>query len=196
MAKASTQDAAGIKRTVIQSSLDLAADMPWADVTMQDIASHAKLDMAQMISIFDDKMDILAAFGKHVDARVADAMNGQTMVDDAPKDRLFDVLMERFDVLNENRVAIISILNATTMDPKQMVVALPWVCKSMTWMMELAAVPTNGWTGALRVFGLSVVYLKTIRTWIGDESEDMAVTMSELDTNLSRGEKISGYFNI
>lgn len=196
MAKASTQDAAGIKKAVIQSSLDLATNTPWADVTMQDIAAHAKIEQSQMNALFDDKSDILNALGRQIDDTVEASMNGQVMADDAPKDRLFDVLMERFDVLNANRDAIISILNGTTMDPKQIVITLPWVCKSMTKMMDLADVPTNGWAGALRVAGLSGVYLKTLRTWIGDKSSDMAATMSELDKNLSRGEKIAGYFNI
>jgi ubiquinone biosynthesis protein COQ9 len=196
MAKAQTQDAASIKKSVIQSSLDLAADTPWADVTMHDIASHAKIEMAQMVTVFDDKIDILNAFGKQIDVQVATAMNGQVMADDSHKDKLFDVLMERFDVLNENRAAIISILNATTADPKQMVVAMPWICRSMNTMMDLADIPTNGWAGALRVMGVSGVYLKTLRIWISDETDDMAVTMNELDTNLSRGEKIAGYFNI
>jgi hypothetical protein len=62
--------------------------------------------------------------------------------------------------------------------------------------MDLADIPTNGWAGALRVMGVSGVYLKTLRIWISDETDDMAVTMNELDTNLSRGEKIAGYFNI
>ena len=196
MAKAAKQDTQTVKTTVIQSALSLAADAPWADVTMHDIAVHAGIPLADIMMVFDDKTDVVAAFGKSLDAQVAEAMNGQVMADDAPKDRLFDVLMARFDILNEHRGAVISMLNGLTSDPKQMAVSLPWVCKSMTWMMELAEVPTNGWAGSLQIMGLSAVYLKTLRTWIGDESEDMAATMAELDKNLSHAEKIAGYLKI
>lgn len=193
---AKTQDIAALKSQIIRASLDLAAEKSWTDITMTQVAAQAHMDVADVMAIFADKTDILCAHGRAVDAQVAGALNGQSMADDASKDRLFDVLMERFDILNDNRAAMISILNSLTMDPKQMVISLPWLCRSMTAMLELADIPTSGWQGALRVAGLTGVYLKVLRDWIKDDSADMAATMASLDGALSRADQMAGYLKI
>lgn len=190
------QDIQTIKSDVIQASLDLAAVQPWADITMRDIAQKSGHDLSVIIMLFDDKGDILAARSRQVDAKVAENLHGQSMADDSHKDRLFDVLMERFDVMNEDRAAILSIMRGLPADPKQAVLSLPFVARSMTWMLELAEIPTTGIQGALRVAGLTAVYLKVLRDWAKDDSEDMSKTMASLDKALGHAERVAGYLKI
>lgn len=190
------QDIQKIKSDVIQASLDMAAVQPWADVTMRDIAQKSGHDLAAIIMLFDDKGDILAARSRQVDAKTAENLHGQSMAGDSHKDRLFDILMERFDVMNDDRAAILSIMRGLPSDPKQAVLSLPFIARSMTWMLELAEIPTTGIQGALRVAGLSVVYLKVLRDWAKDDSEDMAKTMASLDKALGHAERVAGYLKI
>lgn len=190
------QDIQAIKSKVIQAALDLAATQGWAQITMRDIAQKSGNDLATIIMLFDDKGDILAARARQLDAKVAESMHGQSMADDSHKDRLFDILMERFDIMNEDRAALVSIMGSLPADPKQAVLALPWVCRSMTWMLELAEIPTTGWQGALRIAGLSAVYIKVMRDWIKDDSADMAKTMASLDKALGHAERAAGYLKI
>lgn len=196
MAKAKTQDIAAIKTQVICAALDMAARGSWRDVTMRQIAVKAGLDLADIIPLFADKTDILCAYGRQIDARVAESLNGQSMADDTPRDCLFDILMQRFEILNEDRAAVLSILDGVTSDPKQMVISFPWVCRSMGWMLELAGIDAHGWGGALRVAGLSLVYLKVLRDWIYDDSPDMAVTMASLDKALGQIDTIAATLKI
>ncbi|PCI01322.1 MAG: TetR family transcriptional regulator [Alphaproteobacteria bacterium] len=190
------QDIEEIKSKVIQSALTLAAGARWDEVSMCQIADKAGIPLDEITPLFADKTDILQAYGRKIDADVAQAMNGQSMEDDTPRDRLFDILMERFDVLNDDRASVVSILDSMTLDPKQMVISLPWLCRSMTSMLELSNVETSGWKGALRITGLTGVYLKTLRVWVNDESQDMAVTMASLDTALNRADQMASYFKI
>jgi AcrR family transcriptional regulator len=190
------QDIESIKTKLIHAALQCAANNRWDEVSMTQIARAAKIDPEHVIPLFADKTDILCAYGRQVDAEVAKALGGQSVEGDSPKDRLFDVLMERFDVLNDNRAAVISILDSMTFDPKQTVIALPWLCRSMTWMLELSDISTQGWKGALRVTGLTAIYLKVLRDWAKDESADMAATMASLDSALNRADQIAGYLKI
>jgi len=107
---------------------------------------------------------------------------------------LFDILMERFDVLNDHRDGIVAILESFKMDPKQAVISLPHLCRSMTWMMEAAGMNTNGFVGAAKVAGLSVVYLNVVRVWKNDSTEDMSKTMAALDKSLGRAEQCANTF--
>jgi ubiquinone biosynthesis protein COQ9 len=190
MTRASAQDIEDMKAKVIQASLDLASAHPWNDVHMAHIATRSECDLSDVQAIFPEKMDILHAYERQIDAQVIDAMNDAFDDTDSPRDKIFDVLMERFDVLNDNRASVLSMLNAVTLDPKQMMVTAPWVPQSMIKMMILADMDTNGIKGTMRVAGVSIAYLKTLRDWVNDNSVDMAQTMAGLDNALGYVEKI------
>lgn len=181
------------KDAAVLSALKLATELGWEHVTLQDIAQDAGASLAELHDHFDDKTDILCALGRMIDRKVLDGMG---KVDDelTARDRLFDVLMERFDALNDHREGIAAILNSFKLDPKQAVISMPHLCRSMTWMMEAAGLNTNGFTGAAKVAGLTVVYLNVLRSWIKDDSPDMGKTMAALDKDLGRAEQCANTF--
>lgn len=195
MAGTSTQDIKAIKTKVIQATLDLTRDISWSDISMDQIAEKSDVDIDNLESIFPEKSDILMAYARQIDEQVSKEFNVDENTDELAKDQLFDVLMERFDLLNENRASIISIVNGVTMDPKQMADFLPSVYKSMTKMLSIVNIPTDGWRGNLRILGLSGVYLKVLRDWVGDETSDMSITMSSLDQALSKVDSLATQFN-
>ena len=109
-----------------------------------------------------------------------------------PRDRLFDLLMERIDILNEDRAGIRAILDTCRFDPKQAVIGLPHLGRSMSWMLEAAGIGTGGIKGAVKVAALSGLYLRILWVWQSDDSPDMGKTMAALDQNLDRAERWAG----
>lgn len=190
MDKASLQDITDFKHKVIDAALDLAASKNWADVSMYAIAQKAEVELDGLTALFDDKDAILAAYAAMIDKRVAEAFT-DISAEDNERDRLFDVLMERFDILNENRAAILSIINAMTLDPKQIVTSLPYLCKSMRAMADTANIKSCGIKGAIKIAAITGIYIKTLKHWIKDDSPDMAATMASLDKGLGYFEKIN-----
>lgn len=184
-----------VRPKIIESALALAAERGWDIVTLRDIAGHCGISLAEMFSHFEDKDDILVAFGKMMDRRV---LEGAGKVDDeaSARDRLFDILMDRYDILNEYRVGLVAVLESFKCDPKQAVISMPHLCKSMNWMLEAAGVKTNGIRGAVKVAGLTGVYLKVLSVWAEDESPDLSKTMAALDKALGRAEKIATNFGL
>ncbi|MFA5591812.1 MAG: TetR family transcriptional regulator [Micavibrio sp.] len=182
-----------VRERAVAAALDLAARMGWDMVTMADIADKAHIGLSELADIFDGKDDVLTAYGRQVDRRVLEAFSG---ADDGAgeRDRLFEILMERMDILNEDREAVQSILKSFLPDPKQAVISLPHLARSMAWMMEAAGLSTSGVKGAVRVFGLTIVYLTVLRHWMKDESEDLSVTMAALDRALGHAEKCANTF--
>lgn len=183
------------KEAVFQASLSLAATMPWDVVTLTDIADGAGLTLAELSDLFEDKTDILIAYGRVVDRKVM-----ERCADPDPslpeKDRLFEIFMERFDVLNTNRLAIVSILKSLLPDPGQAVVGLPHIGRSMGWMLETAGIETQGLRGAARIVAASILYVATLKVWMEDESEDLSTTMSALDKNLGRAAQVLNFLKI
>lgn len=182
-----------LKDRVIAAALALAAEEGWNDVSFEQIIAAAAVDIAEAREYFDDKTDILVAYGRQVDRFVLDNVAfGEDM---SAREKLFDLLMERFDVLNENREAVTSILESFSGDPKQAIVSLPHLARSMTRTMEAAGIESQGASGAIKVTGLIGVYLYVVRTWKDDESSDMAKTMAALDKALDNAEAAANSMN-
>lgn len=171
----------------VLAALALAAEKGWLAVTMGDIGRRAGLSAAEMHDLFEDRFDILAAYGRMLDRKVLAAV-GAPDNDVSERDRLFEIMMERFDALNEHRDGVIAILDSLLPDPKQAIVSLPHLCRSMAWMLDAAGIPTGGVKGVMKIMGLTALYLKTVRTWREDDSADMSKTMAELDKNLASAE--------
>jgi hypothetical protein len=114
---------------------------------------------------------------------------------DAPhesaKDRLFDLLMRRFDKLDAHKSGMLRVAEDTGRDPLSLVCSLARLDRSMAAMLEAAGISAGGLGGVLRVKGLAAVYLAGLRAWFKDDSADKAKTMAALDRALSRAERLA-----
>ena len=184
-----------VREKAVEAALALAARRDWNEVSLRDIAKKAKIPLAKLHEHFDDRFDVIAAWSRLLDRRVLE--NASTPDEDSPaRDRLFDVLMERFDALNDNRDGAKSILKSLRRDPKQAVIALPNLGRSMSWMLEAAGIEAAGLSGALKIAGASAAYLCALYAWCDDDSADMAKTMAALDKSLGRAAQIGESFGV
>ncbi|MFP4314016.1 MAG: TetR/AcrR family transcriptional regulator [Alphaproteobacteria bacterium] len=178
------------KDKIVLAALDLAALQGWETVTLYNIAEEAGMDMAALHNHVEDKFDILSALGRMIDRKT---LENQSKADPeiSVRDALFDIFMDRFEVLNEHRAGIVAILNTFKFDPKQMVISAPHLCRSMSWMLEAAQVNTSGIKGGIKIAAITGLYLKVLRVWMSDETADMSQTMAALDKALGRAEKFA-----
>lgn len=188
-----------LRERVVHAALHLAAIQGWDQVTLADIAYDTKLSLADLHQVIEDKFDILAALGRMIDRKMLERLGsefeGGLDPSLSPREALFELLMERFDVLSENRDGISAILRSFRFDPKQGVMSLPHLCRSMCWILEAAQINTNGLRGAMKVTGVSLVYLKVLRVWDSDDTPDLSRTMAALDKELTRAEQWTNTFN-
>ncbi len=175
---------ADIPRHVIDTAMRLAAERGWRDLSLAEIADAAKLPLSKVHPVFPSKAAIRGAFSRQIDAAVLAAEEAGAREGGA-HDRLFDVLMRRFDALRPYRQALGNILWAEAGDPASALCGLCRLKRSMACMLEAARLSTTGLRGALRVKVLAVAYLATLRVFLRDDSPDMAATMAALDRNLS-----------
>lgn len=174
---------------IVNTALGLAAEARWSSISLREIADAADVSPAEMYTLYPSKTAILKAYFASVDAAVLGTKFGFEE-EDSPRDRLFDVLMRRFDALSDDRDGVLSILATLRCDPVSALCLSSGVCGSMRWMLEAAQIPVSGPKGRLTVKGLVALWLATLRVWERDESEDMARTMAALDKNLRRAERL------
>jgi AcrR family transcriptional regulator len=190
MAMASAQDILDLKNKVIQTSLDMAAERRWNEIAFDDIAGQSGYSIEDVSVLFADKTDILSAYARQIDMRLKDMFeNGAG--GESPRDAIFDIMMERFDILNENRKAVISILDSLTLKPQEALESLPFLCRSMSTMMDLAKIDVSGWKKPALSIVLTGIYFKILRCWVNDDTVDMAATMASLDKGLNYFDKLA-----
>ncbi|MBI1328106.1 MAG: TetR family transcriptional regulator [Alphaproteobacteria bacterium] len=182
--------------SLIEAALALATRMPWEQVSLQDIAREAGATLASVHKIVKGKDEVLAAYERQIDSILLERMQGAFSAETPEREKLFDILMERFDILNEHKVAIASIIDAAKLNPHHVVAGLPNIMRSMLWALELAEINVTGWQGCLRVTGLTGVYLFTLKKFLEDETADLSKTMAALDKALGHAEKAAEFFNL
>jgi len=169
---------------VIAAAMRLAALRPWDNVTLRDIADAAGIGLVEMRREFGSKGAILAAITRAADVAVL-ARAPKPSPEQSARDRIFDVVMTRFDVLAPYKAALKSIADSRPMDSAMLKKA--WA--SQAWMLHAAGIPTDGPLGSIRVAGLGSVYASVFATWLDDTDTGLARTMAALDRRLKRGEE-------
>ena len=166
----------------------------WQGLTMGRLAAEAGVPLATLRERFPTRLDALVLHGRVVDRAVLDGtVPGQG---GAARDRLFDVLMRRFDAMQPHRAGILRFLAHLRRDPGLAAALAPRIAMSMRWMLDAAEISGEGCARRAMALGLVGVWLATVRAWTEDESEDLGHTMAALDRALDRAEQIARTFGV
>jgi AcrR family transcriptional regulator len=173
----------------VRAAFDLAKERRWGDITLADIAQRANLSLSDLRHDFTCKADIIRAFQKEVDAEVLARARPASEVQSA-RDRLFDVIMTRFEVMQPYKPALRNIADYLCCRPGEAAILLCSSLVSQYWMLAGARAKLDGPGGALRVTGLTAIYGKVFQVWLDDTSPSLDKTMAALDQRLARGERV------
>ena len=153
----------------------------WHGLTPQKIA-HAH-DMGPLPAYLRHQDDIFILFNDIISMRVKNNIDMDESLE--TKDRLFDVLMEYFDAMDEYKDGLKTFFtdkkSATTTGLK----TIPHFRRMIEDMLLFSGIDINHPLAEVKKAGLSVLYLKSFFVWLDDDSEDMGRTMAEIDKNLS-----------
>lgn len=99
---------------------------------------------------------------------------------DTPRDRLFAIVMQRIDALQEKRTEYLAVIAAIQRQPSLLPVLGNALYASFTKALTAAALLHKPW----HVAALLGVYTATVSTWRNDTTADLAKTMKVCDTSL------------
>ncbi len=177
---------------LVEAGLEEAASVGWRHTSMDTIAERANVALGNALILLPTKSHFVSHLLDRVDAQ---SLTNVTKVerDDTPRDRLFEILMRRFDVLNTHRDAYRSIFSATLRDPGSAALLICQVRRSLMRTLAAAGIDSCGLFGALRVKGLGLVGLYALRAWMKDDSADLSKTMAALDRALKEAERAATF---
>jgi AcrR family transcriptional regulator len=174
------------REKIVDALMALAEERPWEEISLSDVADRAGVNLGQFRDAFPSKGAILGAFSKRIDKIVLEGAAADLA--ESPRDRLFDVLMRRFDAMAPYKLALKHINNWAMREPTALPALNQLAINSLRFMLEAAGLSSEGALGALKLQGLALAWTHVFHTWLADEEPDQAKTMAALDRELSRGE--------
>lgn len=180
-----------IRRDLARAALSLAGSMPWREVTLVRLADAA----ARPVSDFYGATlgEALDCVEEAFDRAIADATE-ELDPKQTVRDRLFELIMRRFEAMEPHRQAVLAMEHGIDRDPTLMAAAHQRHVRCARWVLAIAGMEADGMTGQARAQGLGVIIGQARAAWRGDSAGDFAKTMASLDKNLRRAEEMFGRY--
>lgn len=177
------------RRDLARAALAVAGDTPWRELTLAKLAQAAARPLSDFYGAsLGEAVDCVEEAFDRAIADGADELDpGQSV-----RDRLFELIMRRFEAMEPHRKAILSMEHGVDRDPTLMAAAHQRHVRCARWVLALAGLEADGMTGQARAQGLGVIIGQARAAWRGDDAGDFAKTMASLDKNLRRAEEMFG----
>lgn len=177
------------REAAVEALMRLAAEQPWADIEIGDVAREADLTLAELRELYPSKGAILGGLARIIDRKVL-AEDGADLADEPARERLFDVLMRRLDAMTPYKPALRRISYALRGDPLSMLALNGVMLNSHRYMLAAAGIDTEGPLGRLKLQGLVIAFARVTETWLEDDDPALARTMARLDKEIRNGERV------
>jgi hypothetical protein len=178
-----------VREALAKAALSVAEARGWRGVTLFDLAEAARRPVTDFYgATLSDAVDCVEeAFDRAVGEGMSAVDQSQPL-----RDRLFDLIMQRFEAMEPHRAAVLA------MEPTGDPVALAGLhgrhVRLARWIMALAGLDGEGVPGKARAQGLAVIIGQARSAWRQDDAGDFARTMAALDKALRRAEETFGRF--
>ena len=147
------------------------------------------------VTNFASKLAILAAHIKAIDRAVLAGSDSPTWRTSRARERLFDVMMRRLEILAPHKDAVRSLIRSAGRNPGLALALNGLAVRSQHWMLTAAEIGASGPRGMVRAQGLAMLFGSVLRTWVRDDDPGLARTMAALDRALARGQRWVGFLD-
>ena len=178
----------------VDALMALLAEHSFEEIGLAEIAGRAGLTLSQLRADFGSTLAILAAHIKDIDRRVLDGGDAG-MGEEPARERLFDVLMRRLEVLAPYKDATRSLLRSARRNPGLAFALNAMAVRSHQWMLTSAHIGSSGPRGALRAQGTALLFARVLCVWLDDDEPGLDRTMAALDRGLASGERWAGFID-
>jgi len=166
------------RAALAHAALAYAAEHPWRAVSMARLAEIAGRPAADFHPAAP--MDAVEAIEAEFDRRIA-----ATVSEESPRERLFDLAMQRFEAMEPHRAALDAIERS---DPLVRMAVTALAVRSARWILGLAGLATQP-GDLLRVGPMALILQRARAAWRKDTAGDFARTMVSLDRDLRQAEQ-------
>jgi len=174
------------------SALKLLEKKSWSKISIKEIFKKSKINQLEAYSIIKEKKEVLLLINNYFDQETIRLT--QKIENSNNKDKIFEIIMTRFEILNNYRNAVIKLFKYIIKKPDLILYILPHLIKSLIIVIESTENSSDGIRGNLKVEGLMIIYLLVFMVWIKDDTQELEKTMAALDNHLNCAEDFVNLF--
>jgi hypothetical protein len=158
----------------------------WRALKIETLQAKSGLDHTTVQRLAPTPLAALRLVLQHINAIVL--RDGPADATESPRDRLFEIMMRRYDTLLPWRLSLRGLSRSLPPDPFSAIGFAIALERSMGAMLEAAGISSKGLAGGLRLRGLCLIHADVLRQFLDDQSVDLAATMKALDERLKQAE--------
>ena len=166
---------------LVGAAIELVEAEGWSAYSPLRLAGTTEVGLAACCLELPDQGAVLAALGRRADCAMLDVPPGE-LLEMSPKERLFELLMRRFESLGFARPALRRLGWETS--PEAWVAGVCSLGGAMKRVLEASDAAPPGVRGLVAGAALAAAYLRVARVWLDDETPDEAATMAALNARL------------
>jgi len=178
----------------VDALLALLAEHSFEEIGLAEVAGRAGLKLSALRAEFGSTLAIVGAHVKDIDRAVLAGGTGD-MTEEPARERLFDVLMRRLEVLAPYKEAVRSLLRSARRNPGLALALNAMAVRSQQWMLEAAGIGASGPKGALRAQGTALMFARVLSVWFDDDEPGLDRTMAALGRGLASAERWAGFLD-
>ena len=177
---------------IVEATMRVAAQRPFGEIAIRDIAAQAGVSLLQFRDAFPSKGAVLAALSRMIDRETL-SVDYAFRADDGPHERLFAVLSRRLDALGPYREGLKSVRAWLRADWSAALEVNKLEINAMRFACEAAGVETGGALANVKLQGLALAWMRVVDVWLNDDGPGQVRALAALNAELSRGERaVSG----
>ncbi len=188
------------EKIIIKKSFKLIEKIGWERFSFQKLSEKEKIPLNFLKSNYKCKYTVIEKFSQMIDRQVESNISANDLEDSSVKDKLFELIMLRFDELESFKKALKNIFLSAKKNPLLISIISKNLLSSLDFYLEVSNSYQNSPTDIFKKNFLLLIYSLVFETWINDKTEDLSKTMSQLDKYLSVAEqtqsKINNFFAI
>ena len=174
----------------IKKGFELIKKVGWDKFSIKKMSKTLKIPNDELKKIFSCKNSIINKFSIMIDNNVETKVSINDFRDTSTKDILFELIMLRFDEMEDYKDALKSILKSSKKNPLLLSIISKNLLNTMDFYLELSNAYKNSPFEFYKKNFLLLIYSLTFKIWLEDNTEDLSETMAELDKLLSMAQNL------
>jgi hypothetical protein len=170
------------KISLAKKTLEYLEKKKLRDINLKNFLSNTK------VPNMNNKIDLILNINDFFDFQLK--KNLVNIEKSSQRDMLFEIMMARYDILNEYRASVKNIISYFISRPQGVLKLIPKLIESKILIATFANINPSGIQGVIKIKIIFALYYITLFTWFNDENESLEKTMSALDKYLNNIEKV------